>query len=135
MRTASRSLRRAQGCFAHRPSLAIARAVRLIEARPAEIGSVAELASAVKLGVSRFAERFYAETGFTPAGYLRLQRIELAKRLMRDGRRTLTEIAQASGFSSGQHLATVFRRAEGMTPSAYLNRHATAAPVAGGSFL
>lgn len=103
-------------------SYAIAQALRLIETHPAEISSVAELAASARLGQSQFAERFFAETGCTPAHYLRVQRIKLAKQLMRAGGLSLTEVAHASGYSSSQHFATIFKRFEGMTPSTYLQR-------------
>lgn len=103
-------------------SFAMRRALRLIETRPGEVRSVAELAAEARLGVSQFAERFVAETGFTAAHYLRVQRIEAAKRLMREpgGRRSLAEIAHACGYSSSQHFATIFKRLEGVTPTAFL---------------
>lgn len=105
-----------------RASFTINRALQRIDSRPTEVGTVAELAASLNLGVTRFAERFYGETGFTPAHYLRIRRIEFAKQLMHEGGRTLTEIAHASGHASGQHFATVFKRMEGVTPSAYLRQ-------------
>jgi AraC family transcriptional regulator len=38
---------------------------------------------------------------------------------MRDHRTPLTEVALASGFADQHHLARVFRRITGMTPSSY----------------
>ncbi|MBC8040035.1 MAG: helix-turn-helix transcriptional regulator [Opitutaceae bacterium] len=77
------------------------------------------MAKIAKLSVTQFSERFLAETGFTPARYLRQERIERAKRLLRAGGKTVAEIAQATGFSSSQNLATAFRQAEGMAPGDY----------------
>jgi AraC-like DNA-binding protein/mannose-6-phosphate isomerase-like protein (cupin superfamily) len=98
---------------------AIRRAIRMMEARLTDIASIADLAVESGLGVTQFSERFLEETGFTPANYLRRQRIERAKALLVQGGQTLAAIAQDTGFSSGQHLATVFKQIEGQTPTAY----------------
>jgi AraC family transcriptional regulator len=45
--------------------------------------------------------------------------VERAKTLIRDYRTSLTEVALASGFADQHHLARVFRRITGVTPSSY----------------
>jgi len=105
-------------------SFAIRQALRVIDSRLSEIASVAELAAASGLGQTQFGERFIAEVGVTPSSYLRQQRIEQTKNLLRRGGQTLTEIAHASGFSSSQHLSTVFKQIEGMTPTEFIRQQA-----------
>jgi AraC-like DNA-binding protein len=100
-------------------SFAIRQALQAIQQRPTELHSVSQLAKIAKLSVTQFSERFLAETGFTPARYLRQTRIDRAKELLRTGGQTIAEIAQATGFSSSQNLATAFRQAEGMSPGEY----------------
>jgi AraC family transcriptional regulator len=46
-------------------------------------------------------------------------RIEEAKRRLAQSDDGLTTIALAAGFSHSQHFSTTFRRATGMTPSAF----------------
>ncbi len=111
------------------PSFAIAQALRAIQRRPAELHTVADLAKIAKLSATRFSERFLAETGSTPARYLRQERIERAKRLLRAGGRTVAETAQATGFSSGQNFATTFRQFEGMSPGDYARQELERAMV------
>ncbi|MBC8041277.1 MAG: helix-turn-helix transcriptional regulator [Opitutaceae bacterium] len=106
-------------------SFAIRQALNAIQQRPTELHAVADLAKIAKLSVTQFSERFLAETGFTPARYLRQERIERAKRLLRVGGKTVAEIAQATGFSSSQNLATAFRQAEGMAPGDYARQTPT----------
>jgi AraC-like DNA-binding protein len=105
-------------------SFAIRQALRVIDGRLSEITSVAELAAASGLGQTQFGERFIAEVGVTPSNYLRRQRIEQTKDLLRRGGQTLTAIAHATGFSSSQHLSTVFKQIEGTTPTEFLRQQA-----------
>lgn len=103
----------------HELSYSIRKAVEAVDASLAEIKSVNELARLSGLGVTQFSDRFFAEVGFTPAMYLRKQRIERAKTLLRSQNTSLADIAQTVGFSSSQHLATAFKQLEGVTPTSY----------------
>jgi AraC family transcriptional regulator len=47
------------------------------------------------------------------------RRVERAKELLRDPRMSLTQISLETGFSDQSHLANVFRRLQGVTPSRY----------------
>lgn len=46
----------------------------------------------------------------------------IARRLLVETRMRVSEIAIAAGFTDGKHFATVFRRVEGSTPTAYRGR-------------
>jgi len=96
--------------------------LRTIEDHLSEITSVTQLAAASGLGQTQFGGRFLAEIGLTPSDYLRRQRIEQTKRLLRRGGQTLAAIAHATGFSSSQHLSTVFKQIEGMTPTEFIRQ-------------
>lgn len=100
-------------------SFAIRLALLAVQERPTELHTVADMAKVAKLSVTQFSQGFLAETGFTPARYLRQERIERAKRLLREGGKTVAEIAQATGFGSSQSLATAFRQVEGMSPMTF----------------
>lgn len=56
--------------------------------------------------------------GLTPGGFLRMKRLEHAKRILGEGC-NLTEAAMDAGFSDQSHFSRMFRKAYGMTPSAY----------------
>jgi AraC family transcriptional regulator len=72
-------------------------------------------------GLSRrhFVRAFRESVGDTPLGYVRTLRIEEAKRRLSQGNQSITEVALDCGFSHAQHFATAFRRATGLTPSAF----------------
>jgi AraC-like DNA-binding protein/mannose-6-phosphate isomerase-like protein (cupin superfamily) len=78
--------------------------------------AVADLAAAAGLSPSRFHDRFLAETGQTPADWLRRARLRRAKRLLAASDRSVTDIALSLGFPSSQYFATVFRRYTGLSP-------------------
>jgi AraC family transcriptional regulator len=80
---------------------------------------LSDLAREAKLSTSHLVRSFRQSTGKTPYQYLLQQRIERARSLMRDHRASLTEVALASGFADQHHLARVFRRITGVTPSTY----------------
>lgn len=101
------------------PSFAIRRVLNAVEKDPSGIHSIDELAAIARLGTTRFADRFFQEVGFTPAAYLRRRRIERAKLLLREGRKSLAQIAFEVGFSSSQHFATAFKQVEGVSPSRF----------------
>jgi AraC family L-rhamnose operon regulatory protein RhaS len=67
---------------------------------------------------------FKKMTGCTPMEYLTRLRMERAKTLLRETDLKIIDIAFACGFSSSQYFANLFRRAAGLTPSAY-RRHCT----------
>lgn len=77
------------------------------------------VAAAVGLGAGQFRAVFRAETGFSPQEHLNQLRMELARDLLRDARRTITEVALACGFATSQYFATAFRRATGCTPGSW----------------
>ena len=52
----------------------------------------------------------------TPNDYLQRLRIDKARSMLGQTRKTVTEIAYSLGFSSSQYFCNVFRRYAGMTP-------------------
>lgn len=78
-----------------------------------------ELAAIAAMSVAQFGRSFKAATGYSPHNYVTIRRIEHAKRMLRLGELTITQIAYCCGFSSAAHFATVFGRYVGATPSAY----------------
>ena len=62
---------------------------------------------------------FKSVTGQTVFEYIRETRLEQARIYLRDTRRTLTEIATLTGFSSLSYFSRSFQQGSGMTPSQY----------------
>lgn len=71
---------------------------------------------------------FAKETGLTPHGYLMNRRIARVKQIMDSGvanrysNYSVSQIAEAGGFSDPLYFSRVFKKYCGMSPSEYLNR-------------
>lgn len=64
---------------------------------------------------------FKSETGYTIKEYINNERIRLAKKLLRTTDLSVSMVAIESGFSNFSHFTQVFKKVEGMTPTAYRN--------------
>jgi AraC family transcriptional regulator len=98
---------------------ALARVVEFMRENLSQQIALGDVASCAELSVAHFSRQFRQSTGATPHQYLLRVRIELSKKLLRDSKLSILEIALAAGFQSPQHLATVFRRITGTSPSLY----------------
>ncbi len=76
---------------------------------------------AQRVGVSRahFARRFRDLTGMSPHRYLMNRRVEKAKKLLKETRISLANIALEVGFSNQAHFSAAFHTMTGLTPSHY----------------
>jgi AraC-like DNA-binding protein len=91
----------------------------MINDRPGEDLSLAELASAANLSKSHFARAFQRSTGMPPHKYQLNARIEHAKRLLRHGNMSLTEIGLACGFGAQSQFIRAFHRVAGVSPGVW----------------
>ena len=78
--------------------------------------SLSDLANVAHLSEFHFARLFKQATGLAPHQYLIRLRVERAKRLIRERRLSLAQIAAACGFTDQSQLTKHFRRIVGMTP-------------------
>ena len=78
--------------------------------------SLDELAACVHLSPYHFARLFKQSTGIPPYEYVIRQRVEKSQSLLRSGRLTVGEVAQAVGFSDHSKLDRHFKRLTGLTP-------------------
>lgn len=78
---------------------------------------VAELAQVAGLSESWFSRVFKQSAGLSPQRWIVEQRVAAAKDMMSDPKRSLADIAVATGFSDQAHLSRAFRRAVGLPPS------------------
>jgi AraC family transcriptional regulator len=97
----------------------MSRVLEFIDARLDQSFTVAELASVACMSHAHFARAFKATTGQAPHAFVSTMRLELAKRLLADGRRPMADIAFAAGFSSHANFSRAFRNATGMSPGDY----------------
>ena len=77
---------------------------------------MSEVARALGVTRARLFEQFKRGAGLTPNDFLLRVRVDKARELMADRRKSVTEVAFAVGFSSSQYFSTVFRRYTGQTP-------------------
>jgi AraC family transcriptional regulator len=78
-----------------------------------------DLAQLLDISQFHFSHLFKQAIGVSPYQYLIQQRIERAKRLLRQTERSIMDIALDCGFNSHSHLSKQFRQSTGMTPRAY----------------
>jgi AraC family transcriptional regulator len=81
--------------------------------------SLDELAAIAQLSPYHFCRSFKQSTGLTPHQYVIRQRVEQAKRLLKDGKMKISEVAIACGFTHQSHLNRHFKRLTGVTPKKF----------------
>lgn len=76
---------------------------------------------AERLGYSAnyFARLFKSITGYYVNDYIRQVRIMRAQELLQNTDRTVSEIAEATGFTTSNYFYSIFKKETGMTPAAY----------------
>jgi len=97
----------------------IARAIDFASTHLANPLGAEDLAGVAGLSLSHFTRLFRAWTGYAPMEYLRRLRIEHARRLLGDVDLSVKQIAHRTGFDDAYHFSKVFRRLQGMQPTAY----------------
>lgn len=95
------------------------RVMECMDANLSEDLALATLASLVGLSSNHFCTAFRESTGEPPHKFLVRRRITRAQELLADRRMSVTDVALSTGFSSSAHFTTSFRKAIGLTPSAY----------------
>ena len=84
--------------------------------------SLEVLAQSVNLSTSRFRHLFKAETGTTPAQYLKSLRMSRAKKLVETTFLNIKQIRSSIGVRDKGHFAKDFERSYGLTPTQYRAR-------------
>jgi transcriptional regulator GlxA family with amidase domain len=108
-----------RGWFAALRDPAVGRALALMHARVAHDWTTDELAAAVNLSRSAFAERFSQLVGAPPITYLTDWRMQLAAVRLRDTPRSIGQIAAELGYESEATFTRAFKRATGLAPGKY----------------
>ncbi len=95
----------------------------LIEKQYREKLSVSSLADSVHLGRRTFERRFRAATANTVGEYQQRVRTEVAKHLLENGRRNVTEVMLEVGYSDAKAFRDVFKKHTGLSPVEYRKRY------------
>jgi len=78
--------------------------------------SLFEIASVAELSVSHFKASFREAMGLPVHQYVIRRRVEHAKRLLREGKLSISQVALEVGFAHQSHLARHMRRLTGVSP-------------------
>ncbi len=97
----------------------IEKALRLIEQNLDKSLTLAEVSRESGMSKYHFSRTFKAVTGNTFKTYHNQRRIEAAKTLLRNQETRVTDACYEVGFKDISYFNRVFRRVEGMSPSAY----------------
>jgi AraC-like DNA-binding protein len=100
----------------------IGRAICLMHSAPSTDLSLSNLATEAAMSRSAFTSRFRKLTGTTPGAYLTLWRMELACSELRKQHKSITEIAELTGYQSVPSFSLAFKRYTGTAPGAYRNQ-------------
>lgn len=93
--------------------------IALMDAQLGERIRLADMADHAGIGRTSFCEKFTQRYGCSPHRFVLRRRIEKAKSLLREGSRSVTQIAYELGFSSPSHFSVAFRAATHLTPQVY----------------
>lgn len=84
--------------------------------------STADLSRRFGYDEAYFCRRFKTVTGLTTMQYIRVLRLEQARRMLRRDGNSISEVAAHCGFSDAGYFARCFKVHFGMTPSQYLKK-------------
>ncbi len=109
------------------PTSALRPVTDAIAADPAANHSVKHLAAQASLSTRQLTRLFQSELGTTPARYVEMVRVDVARAALEVGH-SIAESARLAGFGSPETLRRVFVSHLGLSPRAYRDRFRTAAP-------
>lgn len=92
-----------------------------LSSKPQDIGlpTVAYCASQLSLSSNYFGDLIKKETGKTAQEFIQAKLIDVAKELIFDQSKSLSQIAYELGFKYPQHFARMFKQKVGQSPNEY----------------
>jgi len=87
--------------------------------------SIDQMADAACLSASQFRRLFHEQTGQSPHDYLVRRRVECSKEMLKESKKSITDIAMDMGFASSAHFASVFRRFVEIAPLQFREQQKT----------
>ena len=80
---------------------------------------VDDLCRAVAMSRTALFNKLKALSGKGPNDFVRIYRLDKAKKLLESGEYTIAEVADEVGFSDAKYFSSCFKRAFGVSPSKY----------------
>lgn len=100
----------------------ISKAQTYIEENLSEKISFEKLASELAISRRNFDRRFIKATGNTPVEYLQRVKVEVAKKTLERGRKSIFEVMNEVGYSDDKAFREVFKKITGLSPLDYRAR-------------
>jgi len=100
-------------------SSAVYPAVAYIHSHPGKTMSMSEMADLCHLSPSYFSRLFHREMGEGFTSYVNRQKVELAKRELRETNKSIARISTELGYLNTSYFIHLFKRYEGITPLLY----------------
>lgn len=101
------------------PQHKLTQVLEYIEAHLDQDIRLADLAALTRMSRYHFCRLFKRAIGVTPHQYVLQQRIERAKRLLKQKDLAIADITLMCGFKNQSHLTTLFRKSIGTTPKSF----------------
>lgn len=95
------------------------RAIAFMNSYYSEKISIEDIAAHVSLSSGHFSKVFKTITGSTPIDFLNGIRLQKARNLLINSRKSITELAMECGFNTTSYFSTCFMERFHMTPSSY----------------
>jgi transcriptional regulator GlxA family with amidase domain len=108
----------------------ISRAQNYIEENLSEKISFEQVASKLAISRRNFDRRFIKAIGNTPVAYLQRVKVEVAKRILEKGRKSIFEVMYEVGYSDDKAFREVFKKITGLSPLDYRAKY-NKEPVSG----
>jgi len=101
----------------------VSQAQTYIEENLGEKISFEELASKLAISRRNFDRRFIKSTGNTPVEYLQRVKVEVAKKTLENGRKSIFEVMNEVGYSDDKSFREVFKKITGLSPLDYREKY------------
>lgn len=101
----------------------VADAIRIMQQDFAFLDGIGDLADRLEVSQEYLTRTFGRHVGLPPGKYLNQLKIEYAKLLLRQGRHSVSFVADACGFANGNYFARVFRNMTGLSPAQYMKNY------------
>jgi AraC-like DNA-binding protein len=111
----------------------VGRALALLHERPGRAWTLEQLARESGASRSVLAERFTHFVGDSPMQYLTRWRMQVASRLLAEGASKVSAVALEVGYDSEAAFSRAFKKAAGVPPATWRQRHAARGADARGS--